>query len=137
VEEDERRLIEVLNKIDLLEPDVRKAMLARNKVASRMLTGEQISVSAALGDGLDALLDSIDRLLGAQERTMRLALALDDGAGLAWAYAHGRVLERRDTDKAVYLVISGDETVVDRFERRFPKQLTIIEPNQRRRAISS
>jgi GTP-binding protein HflX len=137
VEEDELRLIEVLNKIDLLEADVRAAMLARNRVASRMLTGEQIAVSAISGDGLDSLLASVDRLLGAQERTMRLALALDDGAGLAWAYAHGRVLERRDTEKAVYLVIAGDESVVDRFERRFPKQLTIIEPHQRRRAISS
>jgi len=137
VEEDERRLIEVLNKIDLLEPDVRAAMLARNRVASRMLTGEQIAVSAVSGDGLEALLASIDRLLGAQEHTMRLTLTLDDGAGLAWAYAHGRVLERRDTEKAVYLVIAGDDGVVDRFERRFPKQLTIIQPDQRRRALSS
>jgi GTP-binding protein HflX len=137
VEEDERRLIEVLNKLDLLEPDVRASMLARNRVASRMLTGEQIAVSALSGDGLDSLLQSIDRLLGAQERTMRLSLPLDDGAGLAWAYAHGRVLERRDTEKAVYLVIAGDDSIVDRFERRFPKQLTIIEPNQRRKAISS
>jgi GTP-binding protein HflX len=137
VEEDERRLIEVLNKIDLLEDDVRKAMLARNRVASRMLTGEQIAVSALSGDGLEALLTSIDRLLGAQEQTMRLTLPLDDGAGLAWAYAHGRVLERRDTEKNVYLVIAGDDSIVDRFERRFGKQLTIIEADQRRRAISS
>ena len=37
----------------------------------------------------------------------------------------------------VYLVVAGDETVVDRFSRRFPKQAKIIEPGQRRRATSA
>ena len=137
VEEHEKRLVDVLNKIDLLEPDVRSSLLARNRVASRMLTGEQIAVSALSGVGLDSLLESIDRLLGSQERTMRLMLPVEEGAGLAWAYANGRVLERRETEKGVYLVISGDEGVVDRFSRHFPGQLTIIEQDQRRRAISS
>ncbi len=137
VEKEERRMIEILNKIDLLEPDVRTAMLSRNKVVSRLSAGEQIAVSAISGDGLGALQGSVDRALGEQERTMRLTLPLDDGAGVAWAYAHGRVLERRDMEKSVYLVIAGDDTVVDRFSRRFPKQLTIIQPGQRRRAISS
>jgi GTP-binding protein HflX len=137
VEEDHGRLVEVLNKIDLLEPDVRKALLARNRVATRMLTGEQLAVSAISGAGLDDLLAAVDRRLGAQEQTMRLVLGLDDGAGLAWAYANGRVLERRQTDKGTYLVIAGDETTVDRFTRHFPGKLTIIDPNQRRKAISS
>ena len=143
VKEDGRAGIEVLNKIDLLEPDVRAAMLARNRVAPRLVSsgqaggGEQIAVSAITGEGLDALVQSIDRLLGSQDLTMRLALTPDDGAGLAWAHAHGRVLERRDTDKVVYLVIAGDDSAVDRFTQRFPGKLTIIEPDQRRRAISS
>jgi GTP-binding protein HflX len=125
VNKDERKLVEVLNKIDLLEPEVRSALLARNLVATRMLTG------------LEGLMLSIDRLLGSQEQTMRLMLGLEDGAGLAWAYEHGRVLERRQTDKGTYLVIAGDETIVDRFSRRFPGKLTIIDQDQRRRAISS
>ena len=137
VDEDERKLVEVLNKIDLLEPDVRDAMLARNLVASRMLTGDQLAVSALSGAGLDILMEAIDRQLGSQEQTMRLMLSLDDGAGLAWAYEHGRVLERRQTEKGIYLVIAGDDTIVDRFSRHFPGKLTIIDQDQRRRAISS
>ena len=77
----ERVMVEVLNKIDLLEPEVRGALLARNRVKTRMLTGEQVAVSAVTGEGTDVLLDVIDRLLGSQEQTMRLVLALDDGAG--------------------------------------------------------
>jgi GTP-binding protein HflX len=135
--EDERGLIEVLNKIDLMEPEVRKALLARNRVAGRMLTGEQIAVSALSGDGLEALVQAIDRRLGAREHAMRLVLAPEDGAGLAWAYKHGRVLERRDTEKAIYLVMSGDDAVVDRFAAHFPGRMTIIDEHQRRTALSS
>jgi GTP-binding protein HflX len=137
VDEDQRKLVEVLNKIDLLEPDVQDAMLARNLVASRMLTGDQLAVSALSGAGLEILMEAIDRLLGSQEQTMRLVLSLDNGVGLAWAYEHGRVLERRQTDKGIYLVIAGDDTIVDRFSRHFPGKLTIIDQDQRRRAISS
>jgi GTP-binding protein HflX len=133
----ERVVIEVLNKIDLLETEVRGALLARNRVRTRMLTGEQVAVSAVTGEGTDTLLNVIDRLLSSQEQTMRLALALDDGAGLAWAHKNGRVLERRQTEDAIYLVLAGDESAVDRFNAHFPGRVTIIESDQRRRAISS
>src|SRR5262249_50418467 len=132
-----RHMVEVLNKVDLMEPDVCKALLARNRVASRMLTGEQIAVSALSGAGLDALVEAVDRRLGAAEQTIRLTLAPEDGAGLAWAYKHGRVLERRDTEKAIYLVMSGADAVVDRFAARFPGRLTIVDEHQRRAATSS
>jgi 50S ribosomal subunit-associated GTPase HflX len=102
-----------------------------------MLTGDQLAVSALSGAGLEILMEAIDRLLGSQEQTMRLVLSLDNGVGLAWAYEHGRVLERRQTDKGIYLVIAGDDTIVDRFSRHFPGKLTIIDQDQRRRAISS
>src|ERR1700680_4445226 len=137
VHEDERSIVEVLNKIDLLEPDVRAAQFARNLAKPRMLTAKQVAVSALTGAGLDSLLELIDRLLGSQERTMRLTLAVSDGAGLAWAYKHGRVLDRRETEKAVYLVIAGDPAIVDRFSAHFPGRLDIVEPDQRRRALSS
>jgi GTPase len=131
------RMVEVLNKIDLLDPEVRAALLARNRVKTRMLSGEQIAVSALTGAGLDSLMVLIDRLLGSQEQTMRLTLSVDDGAGLAWAYKNGRVIERRDDEKAVYLVIGGDDAIVDRFSAHFPGRLTIIDQDQRRKAISS
>jgi len=137
VDSDERGMVEVLNKIDLLDPEVSAALLTRNRVKTRMLSGEQIAVSALTGAGLDSLMLLIDGLLGAQEQTIRLTLAIDDGAGLAWAYKHGRVIERRDDQKAVYLVIGGDAAIVDRFSAHFPGRLTIIDQDQRHRAISS
>jgi GTP-binding protein HflX len=127
----------VLNKIDLLEPEVRAALLARNRVKTRMLTGEQVAVSAVTGAGQESLLQLIDGLLGSQEQTLRLTLAVDDGAGLAWAHKNGRVVERRQGEKGIYLVIAGDAAAVDRFSAHFPGRITIVDPDQRRRATSS
>jgi GTPase len=106
-------------------------------VKTRMLTGEQIAVSALTGAGEESLLQLVDNLLGSQELTMRLTLAVEDGAGLAWAHKNGRVLERRQGEKGIYLVIAGDHAAVDRFEARFPGRITIVESDQRRRALSS
>jgi 50S ribosomal subunit-associated GTPase HflX len=102
-----------------------------------MLTGEQVAVSAITGAGLDSLLQLADALLGSQEQTLRLTLAVEDGAGLAWAHKNGRVVERRQGEKGIYLIIGGDAATVDRFSVRFPGRVTIIDSDQRRRTISS
>lgn len=133
VEEDERRVVEVLNKIDLLETEIAAAMLTRNRAG----TAGQAAVSAKTGAGCPDLLNLIDRLLSAQEKTLSLKLAPEDGAGLAWAYANGRVLERRSGEKGVYLVIAAEPEIVEKFTARFPRRITIIEPKQDRRALSS
>ncbi len=137
VDDDERTIVEVLNKIDLLESDVRESLLARNRAKAAMQTGESVAVSALTGEGLDSLLKLLDRFLGSREQTLRLSLAPEDGAGLAWAHANGRVLERRSTEKGIYLVIAADPPTIEKFTARFGKSLKIIEEDQRRRAVSS
>src|SRR5262249_41157318 len=112
-------------------------LLNRNIAKQGMLTGEQVAVSALTGAGSEALLGLLDRLLSGQEQTMRLHLAPEDGAGLAWAYANARVLDRREGEKGVYLVVAAAPPTVDRFLARFPKQLTIVEERERFRAASS
>jgi GTP-binding protein HflX len=111
VDEDERPVLEVLNKIDLLDDDVRRAVLARNRARGV----KAIGVSALDGEGIDALLSTLDRLTGENETVLRLALAPEDGAGLAWAYAHGRVIERDDRDSGVRLAVAIDPQNVDKF----------------------
>jgi GTPase len=132
VHEDERVIVEVLNKIDLLDPDVAAAMLVRNRAR-----GEQMAVSAKTGAGCDDLLNLIDRLLSAKEQTLRLTLAPEDGAGLAWAYANGRVLERRGDDTKLYLVIAADPETVERFTAHYPGKVTIVEADRRAKRASS
>jgi len=137
VDGDERPLIEVLNKIDLLDPEVRDSLLAHDRARGVLLTSESVAVSALSGAGLPSLLKLLDRDLGSREQTLRLTLAPEDGAGLAWAHANGRVLERRSTEKGIYLVLAADPATVERFTARFPNQTKIIEEDQRRKAVSS
>ncbi|HTQ14584.1 MAG TPA: GTPase HflX [Rhizomicrobium sp.] len=109
----ERAILEVLNKIDLLEPAARKGLLARNGRRGA------VAVSARSGAGLPDLLARLEDALGAGEAVIRLKLDLADGAGLAWAYAHGRVQDRRDRADALYLTVAVDPQSVDRFTNRF------------------
>ena len=128
--DDERPIIEVFNKIDLMEPEVRDAMLLRNRARS----GEQIAVSALTGAGTDDLFTIIDDALGGREQAIRLSLSPEDGAGLAWAHSHGRVIERRDSETGMILVVAGEPDVVEKFHARFPGQVKFHQIRQRRRA---
>jgi GTP-binding protein HflX len=136
VDEDERVIVEVLNKIDLLEADVRTAMLVRNRARGGKADLEQIAISALTGAGTGELLLLLDRLLSHAETVMRLTLDSADGAAIAWAYANGRVLERRDGDKNVHLVVASDPANLDRFTDHYGGRLEIVEPVQRRQATS-
>ena len=133
VEEGERPFLEVLNKIDLLDSEVAKAMLARNRVRS----AAPIAVSALTGEGTRDLLLAIDRQLGAREQFIRLKLSPADGAGLAWAYAHGRVVERRTGEKGMSLLIAANKETVEKFAARFPGKFEISPLDQIDSAVSS
>jgi len=114
-----RPILEVLNKIDLLEPGARAGLLARNKAGDGMGSGGPVAISALSGDGLPDLLKRIEVMLGRAESVFRLKLDPADGAGLAWAYANGRVLERKDAASGPQLKVAVDPQSIDRFLARY------------------
>ncbi len=108
---DSGQAVEALNKIDLLSPEARQVLdeqLQRSK--------DQLPISAATGEGVDALLAEIDRRLAAARRVMDYRLPHADGAAIAWLYAHGEVLERRDDEDSAYVRVRLDPADVSRFE---------------------
>lgn len=109
----ERPFVEVLNKIDRVEPEVRAGLLAGNARLG------PIAVSALTGDGLDQLEARFEELLTAANIRFRLILPHSDGEGLAWAYRHAQVLGRTDKARGVELTLAVDPQDVDRFERKF------------------
>ena len=117
----ERPFIEVLNKIDLLEPDVRAGLIARGK--GRDTT--PIAVSALTGEGIERLLQRLEAALTTDNLSLRLSLAYDDGEGLAWAYRHGQVRERRDGESGVELLLTADPQEAERFASRFGQKVTV------------
>jgi GTP-binding protein HflX len=115
----DRLILEVLNKIDLLEAPARKGLLARNAPIG------PIAISALSGDGIPDLLKRIDATLAESATTLSLKLDPADGAGLAWAYEHGQVTARRDRANGLMLQVSVDPQDIDRFHKRFGSKISL------------
>lgn len=105
------RVVEVLNKADLLG--------GIDAVERR--SPDAVAVSALTGEGLPALRAAIDTRLSAQLVVMDVALPPSDGAAIAWLHAHGEVLERQDADVAVRLKVRLSPMDRARFESRRQK----------------
>jgi GTP-binding protein HflX len=71
------------------------------------------------GSGLTELLKIIAERLDSDGNIVTILIDPADGAGLAWAYRHGRVLSRHDSDNGVELRIAVDSSEADRFMQRF------------------
>jgi GTPase len=105
--------IEVMNKIDLLDPPTRASL-----VNLRQRNSENIAVSAVTGEGCDALLALLDRRLESETRVVRLDIPLTDGKTLAWLYHRGEVLGRRDDNEAAHLSVRLSEEDISRLRHR-------------------
>ena len=64
------------------------------------------------------MLRLIDRRLEHDTRPMRLDVALSDGQTLAWIYAHGEVLGRRDDGEAAHLSVRLSDADIGRLRHR-------------------
>jgi len=109
----EEGLIEALNKIDLLAPSERATLL--NQTQRNTAT---VALSAATGEGCDGLLRLIDLRLESGVRAVRLDVPLSDGQTLAWIYAHGEVLGRRDDGEAAHLSVRLSDADLGRLRHR-------------------
>jgi GTP-binding protein HflX len=110
----DRPFIEILNKVDLLAPEVRAGLVAANSKP-----GGSAAVSAVTGEGLDGLRTRFERALTGANIRFRLTLSHADGEGLAWVYRHAQVLKRADKPKGVELTLAIDPQDVGRFSNRF------------------
>jgi len=118
-----RRSLEVYNKIDLLSPAERAGLRSRNGGLA-----VPVAISALTGEGIADLLQRLDRMLDSQSLRLELRLDPADGAGLAWAYAHGRVLARKDRSERVQLTLAIEPKDQTRFEKRYGDRVKTQSP---------
>ena len=113
------RVIEVWNKLDLLDEEHRTAALS---LAKRRAPGrEPYIVSALTGEGMDALVSGLETRLAKGHTTLSLSVSAADGAGLAWLYEQCEVLERKTTRAGnAKLVVRVAPERVERVLARFP-----------------
>lgn len=109
---EDRTLLEVHNKIDLLDTQDRD--IALNRAERR---NDVIAISATTGEGIDALVAQLESLFGRNREILEVDVDLSDGARLAWLYRHGEVLDRRDEGMTAHIRARLDRRDIARFER--------------------
>ncbi len=92
---DTAHVIEVYNKIDLLDAEKRLDNLRY------LRDGKDIAVSALTGEGCDELLDLIASQLTKKHETLRLITDIKNGAFISWLHENSDVLEEEYSEKQV------------------------------------
>lgn len=128
----DERIIEVMNKIDVLPPKERTALVNRSKRQDKL-----VAVSAISGEGLDRLLEIIDGLLGKDRQILHTDISLTDGRALAWLYSHGHVMDRTDDDEFAHVKVGLEPADVERFGVQFAAYALSKTKSRKRKAKSS
>ena len=58
-----------------------------------------VPVSAQTGEGLDRLLDTIEKVLAGQGRTYRVLVPHTAGADVGWLYGHAEIIGKDEPDE--------------------------------------
>lgn len=132
IEADDHRLIEVMNKSDLLadeEHDNLRDYAKRcsceaidapelNGVNPQARAGS-VALSALTGEGIDDLLELVDTHLASRSQIYKIKIPMNEGAALAWLYGHGRMVSSDDTEENVILNIALGPADFGRFVSKF------------------
>ncbi|MDB5600383.1 MAG: GTP-binding protein HflX [Xanthobacteraceae bacterium] len=118
IEANDKRLVEVWNKIDLLDEAERTRL---TNIAARQPAGSApMLVSAVTGEGTDALLGLIEDRLSAGRPVMDLTLDPSDGAGVSWLHRHTEVLTKvMDEDGHLAMTVRVDPAKMDQVRKKF------------------
>jgi GTP-binding protein HflX len=89
---EERPIVEVWNKIDLVSASQRESLRARAAQAKP----PAVVASAVTGEGIPELLERIERMLSGNRPTITVELGAEQLAAAPWLYRNTEVLERND-----------------------------------------
>jgi GTP-binding protein HflX len=120
--EAEKRIIEVWNKVDRLEPEAHDAIIERAEGRSDIR-----AVSAVTGEGFDALMDEISGRLSGVLTETTVVLSVEQLPLISWVYSNSIVDSREDNeDGSVSLDVRLSEAQATELERKLGKA-TILE----------
>ncbi|KQV81399.1 GTPase HflX [Rhizobium sp. Root1220] len=115
--EGDKRIIEVWNKIDRLEPEFHDAIVQKSEGAANV-----VAVSAISGEGVDHLMNEISLRLSGVLTEATVLLPVEKLALLPWLYDHAIVDSREDNeDGSITLDVRLSETEAVELERRLGK----------------
>ena len=142
IDQDDARLIEVMNKSDLLDEGERRNLrdyatrqswdskhALQLEGLNQEARGGAVALSALTGEGIDDLLSLLDEHLAKSIRIHEIVLSLSDGAALAWLYGHGNVVEKVDKRTKAYVKVALDDADLGRFISKFGKSIDVKRQN--------
>jgi GTP-binding protein HflX len=112
VDDDPLHMIDVLNKIDLVDVNARG-------YESRAVRDKVVCISAVNGEGIDALLKLLDREFINRRQVLTFDIPSSDGAALAWLYKNGEVINCLPQELSNIVKVALQTPDVGRFEQRF------------------
>ncbi len=118
IEPNDKRLVEIWNKIDRLTSERRNELA---NIAERQ-PGERkpVLVSAVTGEGLDRLRAAIEAGVGASRVVQDVLLDPADGAGVSWLHRHTEVLAKAmGDDGKLKLTVRAEPPVMERVKAKF------------------
>ncbi len=131
IENSDPRIVEVLNKTDLLPEEERNithrhaGQLSQDSLLSWAFQGIQegvkggtVALSALTGEGMDQLFHLLNERLKLGEETRTLKLDYNEGSSLAWLYEHGEVVSRDDGPKYMTLEVRLSPANWGRYQTR-------------------
>ncbi|MCI5046833.1 MAG: GTPase HflX [Aquisalinus sp.] len=129
IDEDYNRpVLEVWNKTDLLGTeefaDMRAIAKGRHENADGTIEDPWVvMVSAITGSGIEQLYDEIDRILTLDHIVFNAAIEHEQGAALAWLYAHGEVLETAQQKQHQLVTVRLSQKSAGQFAKQFGIEL--------------
>ena len=115
--ETDTRIVEVYNKIDLLDDDERSELERKAKFDEQI-----VAVSAVKEQGMDALLDTIATVTAAARLTVRFEIPYADGKALSWLYEHAEMIDKADGEAVAICTVHIDPADLSKFQTQYGYQ---------------
>jgi GTP-binding protein HflX len=113
---DDRRVIEVWNKIDLLDEVNRSRLLEEAQVREGT---KPIAISAITGEGFEALKETIEARVSGELASLTVTLAPSQFGMVDWLYRNGEVMARTDNeDGSVTISLRATKSARDEIQNR-------------------
>ncbi len=106
-------IIEVWNKIDMLDQETHDAILAEAERREDVVT-----LSALTGEGIEGLRRFVSDRLSSGNRVRTLSVPIVDGAALAWLHANGEVIAQEVEGEQMVVEVRLSDKDLARFEAR-------------------
>ena len=114
----DNRVIEAWNKIDLVEDNNRQAL---SRKAGLTNGPPAVIISAVSGEGLEDLKNQILETIHQDDVRLKISLPSSEGRAMSWLHSHARVLNKKIDENTIEFIVDIDQAGFQKFKSEFPE----------------